>query len=61
MGTYIYMENSVANWKTVLTSNQETLGTVDIKRGIFQGEKRNILPEIRISYVYEIVNFRPRS
>ena len=28
----------MANWKTVLTSNQEVLGTVDIKRGIFQGD-----------------------
>ena len=24
------------NWKTVLTSNQEVLGTVDVKRGIFK-------------------------
>ena len=31
------IENSMANWKTALTSNQEILGTVDIKRGIFQG------------------------
>ena len=26
------IENSMTNWKTVLTSNQEVLGTVDIKR-----------------------------
>ena len=26
-------ENSMENWKTVLTSNQEVLGTVDIKNG----------------------------
>ena len=32
------IENSMTNWKTVLTSNQEVLGTVDIKRGIFQGD-----------------------
>ena len=32
------IENSMANWKTVLTSNQEILGTVDINRGIFQGD-----------------------
>ena len=31
------IENSIANWKTVLTSNQKVLGTVDIKKGIFQG------------------------
>ena len=30
--------NSMAFWKTVLTSNQEVLGTVDIKRGMFQGD-----------------------
>ena len=29
------IENSMANWKT---SNQEVLGTVVIKRGIFQGD-----------------------
>ena len=28
----------MANFKTVLISNQEVLGTVDIKRGIFQGD-----------------------
>ena len=28
----------MANWKTVLTSNQEVLGIVDIKRGIIQGD-----------------------
>ena len=32
------IENSMENWKTVLSSNQEVLGTVDIKRGIFQGD-----------------------
>ena len=32
------IENSMANWKTVLTSNQQVLWTVDIKRGIFQGD-----------------------
>ena len=30
--------NSMANWETVLTSNQELLGTLDIKRGIFKGD-----------------------
>ena len=32
------IEDRMANWKTVLTSNQEVLATVDIKRGIFQGD-----------------------
>ena len=33
----------MANWKTVLISNQEVLGTVDIKRGIFQGDSLSTL------------------
>ena len=32
------IENSMESWKTVLTSNQEILGTVDIERGIFQAD-----------------------
>ena len=32
------IENSMENWKTVFTSNQEVLGTVDIIRGVFQGD-----------------------
>ena len=32
------LENSMENWKTVFTSNQEVLGTVDFKRGIFKGD-----------------------
>ena len=31
-------ENSMVDWKTVFTSNHQVLGTVDIKRGIFQGD-----------------------
>ena len=30
--------NSMRNWGTVLTSNGENLGKVEIKRGIFQGD-----------------------
>ena len=33
-----FIENSMANWNTVLTSNQEVLGAVDIKKEIFQGD-----------------------
>ncbi len=29
---------SIANWKTVLTSNGQTLGEAKIQRGIFQGD-----------------------
>ena len=32
------LKGSMQNWKTVLTANGETLGEVDIKRGIFQGD-----------------------
>ena len=40
--------NSMANWKIALTSHQEVLGTVDIKRGIFQGEPLLPLPFVII-------------
>ena len=30
--------NSMEKWRTILTSNNETLGEVEIKRGIFQGD-----------------------
>ena len=36
------IENSVANWKTVLASNEEVLGTVEIRRGIFQGDSSSV-------------------
>ena len=32
------MFNSMEKWRTILTSNNETLGEVEIKRGIFQGD-----------------------
>ena len=32
------LENSMKNWKTQLTANGADLGTVQIKRGIFQGD-----------------------
>ena len=32
------LENSTKNWKTQLTANGADLGTVQIKRGIFQGD-----------------------
>ena len=33
-----FLPKSMANWKTELTSCGETLGLVDIRRGIFQGD-----------------------
>ena len=39
----ILIENTMANWKTVLISNKEVIGTVDIKRGIFQGDSLSSL------------------
>ena len=32
------VSNSMVSWKTVLTSEGMTLGQVDIRRGIFQGD-----------------------
>ena len=32
------LENTMSNWKTELTCNSQTLCSVDIKRGIFQGD-----------------------
>ena len=33
-----FLQKSMVNWKTELTSCGETLGLVDIRRGIFQGD-----------------------
>ena len=32
------LRTSMKDWKTVLTANEETLGEVEIRRGIFQGD-----------------------
>ena len=32
------LENSMKSWRTELTSNGQSLGTVSIKRSIFQGD-----------------------
>ena len=32
------LEESMGKWRTELTTGGEVLGTVDIKRGIFQGD-----------------------
>ena len=42
------LQNSMANWKTQLMGNGEVLGTVDIKRGIFQGDSPSQLPFVMI-------------
>ena len=33
-----FLQKSMVNWKTELTSCGESLGSVDIRRGIFQGD-----------------------
>jgi hypothetical protein len=33
-----FMESRMENWKTELTSSGESLGNVNIRRGIFQGD-----------------------
>ena len=33
-----FLECAMSQWRTVLTANNEVLGQVDIKRGIFQGD-----------------------
>ena len=47
--TITLIENSMANWKTVLTSNQKVLETVDIKRGIFQGDSLSLVLFVPLS------------
>ena len=37
-----FLQKSMVNWKTELTSCGETLGLVDIKRGIFQGDSQGM-------------------
>jgi len=33
-----FLNNSMKLWKTVLTCNNEVLGVINIKQGIFQGD-----------------------
>ena len=33
-----FLEKAMACWSTMLTANEESLGKVSIKRGIFQGD-----------------------
>ena len=42
------ISNSMANWKTVLTSGGTDLGQVDIRRRIFQGDSLSPLPFVLI-------------
>ena len=41
-----FLQKSMENWKTELTSCGETLGLVDIKRGIFQGDSLSPLSSL---------------
>ena len=34
-----FLEKSMEQWKLSLTSNDEDLGEIDVKRGIFQGDR----------------------
>ena len=38
-----FIERSMNNWKTDLTACGQILGTVSIKRGIFQGDSLSLL------------------
>ena len=41
-----FLQNSMVNWKTELTSCGESLGLVDIRRGIFQGDSLSPLSSL---------------
>ena len=49
------LRRSMADWKTLLTSNGERLGEVDIKRGIFQGDSLSPLLFIIIMIPLSII------
>jgi hypothetical protein len=38
-----FVESSMENWKTELISSGESLGNVNIRRGIFQGDSLSLL------------------
>ena len=43
------LSHSMNHWKTVLTAGDQSLGTVDINRGIFQGDSLSPLLFIMIT------------
>ena len=55
------ISNTMANWKTVLTSGGTDLGKVDIKRGIFQGDSLSPLLFILIMLPLTLVLRKMRA
>ena len=55
------ISNSMANWKTVLTSGGMALGQVDIRRGIFQGDSLSPLVFIVIMLPLTLVVRKMRA
>ena len=55
------LRRSMRDWKTLLTSNGEGLGEVDIKRGIFQGDSLSPLLFIIIMIPLSIIIRREGS
>ena len=45
------LERSMGKWSTELTAGGEVLGTVDIKRGIFQGDSLFVMVMIPLSMI----------
>ena len=44
------LENSMEQWKLMLTSNGEDLREVDVKRGIFQGDSLSLYSDTEQEY-----------
>ena len=55
------VSNSMVNWKTVLTSGGMTLGKVDIRRGVFQGDSLSPLLFIMIMLPLTLVLRKMRA
>jgi len=64
-----FLKNSMTSWRTNLSCNGENLGSVDIKRGIFQGDSLSpllfiivmmplsILLRKEVKFGYELILF----
>jgi hypothetical protein len=49
------LESSMAQWRTELTANGESLGTVNIKRGIFQGDSLSPLLFVMVMIPFSMI------